>query len=99
MFCQQTLRVSGGGLPSESISDHSAREPAQHSSDGEDADGDGVELVHRVFLDVLAVAILVHVLHEILYVLFWNIVRCEFSLRSILLGYAKYGTFLCRKGM
>lgn len=56
-------------IPSKSIRNHSTGEATEHAAYGEDTDSYRVQLVHRVFLDVLPVAVFVHVLHEVLYVL------------------------------
>lgn len=56
-------------LPPKTVCNHAARESAKHASNREDAHSNGVELVHRVLMNVLPVPIFIHVLHEVLDVL------------------------------
>lgn len=56
-------------LPSKSVCYHASTEATQHASNGKYGDSQRVQQLHRVILNVLSIATLVHIFHEILYVL------------------------------
>lgn len=55
--------------PAKAIGHPAATEAAEHAANGEDGHGHRVELLYELLADVLAIAILVHILHEVLDIL------------------------------
>lgn len=74
MFSYKIIRFFfSKNLPAKAIGHPATAETAQHTADGEYGDRHRVQLLDELLADVLAVAILVDILHEVLDVLLGRI--------------------------
>lgn len=59
--------------PAKAIGHPATAETAEHAANGKDGDSHRVELLYELLTNVLAIAILVHILHKVLDILFGRI--------------------------